>query len=223
MATCRTRSVLALAMVLGIAVALAIGGPARAEGAQPEQKSGWAKEFDATADGWSKLAAQGHLKFMTPCVAPGDWMTTPEQLKRLGLDQAEVPALRAAYTKSNRRLWSVARGLCTARPNSTDDPSWEGILTACMSLMLDQARTDDLEGLYEVMRQVGEIRAGTRPLPSRTPALTTMLLAFTGEMDLFEKDLARSFGAPRAHLLAYADSMCMEQRVTLYGQPRTRK
>jgi hypothetical protein len=92
----------------------------------------------------------------------------------------------------------------------------------CIHLVVDQTRDKDKGATQEAMRQVGEIRAGLRPMPGPNepvhPVLK-MFLALTGEMKLFEGDLAQSLGPEEAHRVAYADGMCMGHS-TFGGSPR---
>ena len=178
-----------------------------ADGAAPTSRP----EFDLGADEWKELAKEGTIKYAMPCKRPGGWTPAPEQLQKLALAPQDGPVLQSAYARSNQRLWTTIKPLCAQAVGSAEIAEKIGVDT-CIHLVLDLTNGKDKEAAGEAMRQVGETRAGLRSAPGaseQASPVTKMFLALTGEMKLFESDLASSLGPEEAHRVAFADGMCM--------------
>ena len=179
-------------------------------------------EFDLDQDDWKKLAETGTVKFRTPCFRKPDWQPPPEQLTSLGLAPDDAPALKEAYQKSNRRLWSTIRPLCAAALGNETAVDKIGPDT-CIHLIVDMNRETDREGWAEAVRQVGEVRAGLRPEPSeeilKNPVYK-VFSAMTGESKNFEADLAQNLGPEEAHRVTFSDSLCAGR--STFGGPGPR-
>lgn len=182
-------------------------------------------EFDLDPGDWGELAKHGTIKFAVPCTRPSGWKPSTEKLVSLGLTPDDAPAIAQAYSKSNQRVWSVVKRLCADAIGSTEVAEKIGAPT-CIHLVMDLAREKDGPAADEAMRQVGEIRAGLRPMPGDADPVhpvVRLFLTMTGESPLFEKDLAASFGPEEAHRLAFDDGMC-RSRSTFGGPgPRDKK
>jgi hypothetical protein len=179
-------------------------------------------EFDLGADEWKELAKDGTIKFMMPCNRPDKWLAKPDQLEKLALAPSDGPALQDAYAKSNQRMWGTIQPLCTQAVGSAEVAEKIGLDT-CIHIVLDMAQKKEKDAA-DAMRQVGEIRAGLRPMPAPnepTSSVLKMFLALTGEMRSFEGDLAQSLGPEEAHRISFAEGMCM--RRSTFGGPGPRE
>jgi ferric-dicitrate binding protein FerR (iron transport regulator) len=191
---------------------------ARADGAAPTSRA----EFDLGTDEWKELAKDGTVKFMRPCKRPASRVASPEMLQKVALAPDDAPVLKSAYEKSNQRLWGTIRPLCGEALGSLEVADKVGLDT-CTHLILDVAQGKEPEATNEAMRQVGEIRAGLRPAPGPNDPISPvakMFLALTGELKLFEAELAQTMGQAEAHRVAYADGMCMQS--STFGGPGPR-
>jgi hypothetical protein len=185
---------------------------ARAGGEAPDKNP-----YDLTQDDWKALAASGWIKFRLPC-AKKDFEMRPELLDRLGLMPEDAAVIERAYAASRERVWNVLRPLCVAALGSeavVDLLAREG----CEVAILEAERRRDRSASDAAMKQVGEMRAGLRPLPRAGEALhplVEMFLTLTGEHATFEGELAQSLGPEDAHRLMFSNEMCHE-RLTLGG------
>ncbi len=179
---------------------------AQADGAAPRLKP----EFDLGPDDWKELAKDGTVKARTPCQRDKNWMPNAEKLTSLGLTPQDGPMLKGAYQRSNDRLWAVIRPLCAAA--SSPEVADKLGRSTCEHLIMDVENKKDGEAVGEAMRQVGEIRAGLRPMPGPNEPMhpvLKMFLAVTGELKQFENDLAQSVGPEDAHRIAFSDELCV--------------
>jgi hypothetical protein len=168
-------------------------------------------DFDLDPDDWKELAKDGTIKARTPCQREKNWQPSPGNLEKLGLAPHDGPTLKSAYTRSNERLWAVIRPLCAEALGSAEVAEKIGRST-CEHLILDVENKKDVEAVGEAMRQVGEIRAGIRPMPGPNQPMhpvLKMFLATTGELKNFENDLAQSFGPEDAHRIAFSEEICV--------------
>jgi hypothetical protein len=181
---------------------------AREAGTAPRSKH----EFDLDADDWKELAKDGTIKARIPCLRDKTWMPSPESLQKLGLAPHDSSVLQNAYKKSNERLWNVIRPICAQSIGSVEVADKLGAGN-CQHVVLDVENKKDSEAVGEAMRQVGEIRAGLRPMPGaneQVHPVVKMFLAVTGEGKLFENDLAEAWGPEEAHRIAFAeDGLCI--------------
>lgn len=180
---------------------------AREGGTAPKAKH----DFDLGPDEWKELAKDGTIKSRTPCQRKPDWQPAAEQLQKLGLAPHDAPVLKDAYKHSNERLWSAIKPICAQAIGSAEVAEKLGVDT-CQHLVLDIEDKRDSDAVGEAMRQVGEIRAGMRPMPRPNEPMhpvARMFLAVTGESQLFENELAQSFGPEEAHRITFSDQMCM--------------
>lgn len=168
-------------------------------------------EFDLGPEEWKELAKEGTIKARTPCQREKTWEPSPDALQKLGLAPHEAPVLKDAYKRSNDRLWATIKPLCAAALGSAEVAEKVGRST-CEHLVLDVERHKDSEAVGEAMRQVGEMRAGTRPMPGPNEPMhpvVKMFLAVTAEQTLFENDLAQSLGPEDAHRVTFSSELCM--------------
>lgn len=180
---------------------------AREGGTAPKAKH----DFDLDADDWKELAKDGTIKSRTPCERKPDWQPSPEQLQKIGLAPQDAPVLKDAYKHSNERLWNAIKPICAQAIGSAEIAEKLGRDT-CQHVVLDVEDRRSAEAVAEAMRQVGEIRAGMRPMPGpneQVSPVVRMFLAVTGESQLFENELAQSFGPEEAHRITFSDGMCM--------------
>lgn len=180
---------------------------ARADGAVPQAKS----EFDLDPDDWKELAKNGTIKSRTPCQRKPEWQPPPEMLDKLSLAPQDAPVLKNAYVHSNERLWNALRPICAQAIGNAEVADKLGPDT-CQHLVLDIEDKKDSEAVGEAMRQVGEIRAGLRPMPAPNEPIhpvARMFLAVTGEAQQFENELAQTFGPDEAHRIMFSDGMCV--------------
>ena len=138
-----------------------------------------------------------------PCLAKDPWSPSGAELQRMGLAPSDGPAVHDAYVKANQRIWADLRPLCAAALGG-DAPVADRLgVNVCMNVVQDSS---DAEG---AARRVAEMRAGLRPLPAAGDTVdgaTQMMLDLTREQQVFETDLASSFGPDEAHRILYGDS-----------------
>ncbi len=169
--------------------------------------------FDLDEKDWSMLAETGDIKYRLPCQNDANssgWRPSKELVDNLGLAPDDADVIQDAYAASQKRMDSVWRKLCADAIGRTEVVDALGRNT-CIHLVLNMARREDNEAAQEAMRQVGEMRAGQRPLPAEREELhpvVELFLGITGEMDRFEADLAETLGPAEAKRIAYADGMC---------------
>jgi hypothetical protein len=191
------------------------------------QSDGSAKkklEFDLSQNEWAELAKDGTIKYRIPCMRPKGWYPSESQLVEAGLTPQDGPTITEAYRKSFQRLWGTIKPLCAQALGSSAEVVDKIGPGTCIHLVVDMARTSDGEAANEAMRQVGEIRAGLRPMPApqdvKDPTMK-LFLTLTGEAKAFEQDLTPSFGPDLAHQLAYGDGLCVGS--STFGGPGPRK
>ena len=180
---------------------------AREAGTAPKAKH----DFDLDADDWKELAKDGTIKSRTPCQRKPDWQPTPEWLQKIGLAPQDGSVMKNAYLHSNERVWNAIRPICAQAIGSAEVADKLGVDT-CQHLVLDIEDKKSSDAVAEAMRQVGEIRAGIRPMPGpneQAHPVVRMFLAVTGESQQFENELAQSFGPEEAHRITFSDDMCM--------------
>jgi hypothetical protein len=159
--------------------------------------------FDLSTDDWKQLAAKGLVRVRMPCIAKDPWSPSAAELQKMGLAPSDGPAVHEAYVKANQRVWADVRPLCAAALGGDTQVADRLGVNVCMNVVQD---TPGVEG---TARRVAEMRAGLRPLPGAGDTVdgpTQMLLDMTHEQQLFEADLASSFGPEEAHRLLYGDS-----------------
>ncbi|MBX3208578.1 MAG: hypothetical protein KF764_26330 [Labilithrix sp.] len=182
-------------------------------------------DFDLSQDDWKELAKDGTIKFQMPClkVKGEPWSPSPEKLNALGLAPQDAVTLKDAYGRSTQRVWSALKPLCAAAIGSAEVAEKLGPDT-CIHLVLDLESDRDGDAARQARKQVGEIRAGARPMPGPNEAVHPVLKLFlttTGENRNFEADLAQSFGPEEAHRIVYSDELCMGASV--FGGSRPKK
>ena len=182
-------------------------------------------EFDLGQDDWRELAKEGTIKYQMPCLSKrGDpWTPSPEKLNALGLAPQDAPMLKNAYAHSNERVWTALKPLCAQAIGSADVAEKIGPST-CIHLILEIETERNNEAASEARRQVGEIRAGIRPMPGPNEPMNPVLkmfLAMTGESKSFEAELAQSFGPDEAHRIVFSDELCMA--TSTFGGDRPKK
>lgn len=170
--------------------------------------------FDLGADDWKELAKDGTIKYQEPCIdlKGGGWTPSPEKLDKLGLAPSDGPTIKASYQRSSERLWATIKPLCTQALGGSAELADRMGPDMCASFILSAESDRDPEGTKTARREVGEIRAGTRPMPATNAPLnpvTKLFLAMTGSSKSLEDDLAQAFGPDEAHRLVYSDNLCM--------------
>lgn len=76
------------------------------------------------------------------------------------------------------------------------------------------------EAVAEAMRQIGEMRAGLRPMPGPNEPVhpvVRMFVATMREAQAFEADLAQELGPDDAHRVTFSEDICMSQ--STFGGP----
>jgi hypothetical protein len=102
--------------------------------------------------------------------------------------------IRAAFERSNDRVWSAVRPLCIEALGSEVVVDTLGTDT-CIHGVMNVAKAADLESTRDAMREVAETRAGERPAPTPGPTRHPVFELFwtlTGEMAALEADLTRA-------------------------------
>lgn len=177
--------------------------------------------FDLTPDDWKTLGAEGQVKYRVPCTRAADWSPAPEWLTKLGLSPDDAPAVKAAFTHSNERLWKVIRPLCVAALGSDQAVDQIGMNT-CTHLVLDLEQRKDKDRVAEAFLHVAEVNAGTRPAPSANQPVhpvERMFLTKTTEMARFEAELAQSLGPEEARRIAFSEDLCVQSSTFGNGRP----
>jgi hypothetical protein len=177
----------------------------------------WKHDFDLSTDDWKELAKDGTIKYRAPCFKKEPWTPSASNLNTLGLAPQDGPTLRDAYAHSNQRMWAEVKPLCAKAVGSADVAEKIGVST-CIHLVLDIESARDSEAATVARRQVGEIRAGVRPMPGPNEPMNPVLKLFlttTGESSKFESELAQAFGPEEAHRIVYSDELC--QQTSTFG------
>jgi hypothetical protein len=192
---------------------------AQSDGAAPRKRH----DFDLSTDDWKELAKDGTVKYMYPCSRRRSWKPSPEQLNDLGLAPNDASLIESAFKRSNERQWAAIRPLCIEALGSAEAADKVG-LDSCIHVVLEQAQGKNMAEANEAMRQVGEIRAGLRPMPpaNQQNAVMKLFLATTGELQQFESDLAQGLGPEDAHRVVYTPkALCLGQ--STFGGPGPRE
>lgn len=193
----------------------------RLAAAQDGGPSALKPDFDLSPDDWKELAKDGTIKYRMPCLKKEPWSPSPEKLNAMGLAPQDAQTIRNAYADSNKRVWATVKPLCAAAVGSPELAEKIGPDT-CIFLVLDIEREKNPDAVTAAKKQVGEIRAGLRPMPGpndRLNPVAQIFLGLTNESKSFENELAQSFGPEEAHRLVFSDEMCMHQS-TFGGSPK---
>lgn len=180
-------------------------------------------DFDLSADDWKELSKDGTIKYQMPCLRKDAWKPDAEKLNALGLAPQDADTLKNAYAHSNERIWSAIKPLCTQAVGNASLAEKIGPDT-CPHIILDVEYDRDTEAAKRARTQLGEIRAGMRPMPGpneQVHPLLKLFLALTGESKSFENELAQSFGPEEAHRIVYSDELCMGS--STWGGPRSKR
>ncbi|HTR50821.1 MAG TPA: hypothetical protein VMJ10_08955 [Kofleriaceae bacterium] len=158
--------------------------------------------YDLAADDWAKMAEKGEFKYQLPCFQHDGYRPTTAQLDKLGLTPGDADAIQAAYRHANQQFGTDMSAICGS--NSESDVS------SCISGLFRNLYTDGADSAKLAYTEVDEIRAGKRPMPplAEQSQSLRMLLLFSEGMNGFEAELAQTFGADKAHEIAYADDLC---------------
>jgi hypothetical protein len=167
------------------------------------------QEFDLDQEDWKKLAEEGRVKYKIPCMLPpgSPWMPQESTLNELGLSPGDGEVIAEAHRRSNARIWDVVRPLCE---DVVGDPGTVDLLggPGCLRLIRQFSDAKDPAAARNAQRQVAEMHAGMRPRPApdapKDP-MTETFLALTSEAQLFEADLAESFGPEDAKRIAQSN------------------
>lgn len=170
-------------------------------------------EFDLSPDDWKEFAKDGTIKYQQPCIrTKGDGYTpSKENLNALGLAPEDGATLKDAYAQVSKVVWEQLKPICAQAVGNESLAERIGPDT-CVHLVVDIEQDRDREATERARRQVGEIRAGLRPMPGPNEKLhpvTSMFLTMTGANKRFEDQLAQSFGPEEAHRIAYSSEGCV--------------
>jgi ferric-dicitrate binding protein FerR (iron transport regulator) len=166
----------------------------------PERSS-----YDLTPDDWKDLAAKGELRARFPCIRRGQKDDDFSNLQKLGLPPQDGPIVQKAIAASRARIWALVRPLCANALGGDFAAADKLGVATCEGLVREAAQNDGVDVSGE-MRQVAEMRAGTRPIPSDGgDAVVKLLLGLTGESGAIERDLASQLGPADAKSLVYGD------------------
>lgn len=187
----------------------------RAEAELARRRSGEASApqrdaFDLDRTDWKKLAAEGAVKFRRPCTRQGGWTPGENDLNRLGLAPDDAEVIRAAFERSNDRVWSAVRPLCIEALGSEVVVDTIGTDT-CIHGVMNVAKAADLESTRAAMREVAETRAGERPAPTPGPTghpVFELFWTLTGETAALEADLTENLGPEDAKRIARSPDTC---------------
>jgi hypothetical protein len=173
------------------------------DGQAPEPRS----EFDLTQDDWKELAKDGEVRVKVPCLEghKEDMNRWAKELEKVGFPPQDAPAIKAAMDASYKRLWATIRPVCVkALQGDAALVDKLGPMT-CIPLVR-QIAAQNGEDVDEELREVAEIRAGLRSVPSDGGgAVMKIWLAMSGESRAIEQDLVQSFGPQDAHRMVFSD------------------
>jgi ferric-dicitrate binding protein FerR (iron transport regulator) len=177
---------------------------AQNDGQAPPSKS----PYDLAQDDWKKLAEEGTVAARYPC-PQGNGTQHPisaDSLQKAGLSPSDGPLLEQAMNASRARMWATIRPLCASALQGDAAMADKLGPSTCESLVKDVAAANGTD-VPEDMREVAEIRAGMRPMPSNGgDAVMKMMMAITGESSAMEQDLAQQVGPDDAHALVFGDN-----------------
>jgi hypothetical protein len=161
-------------------------------------------EYSLSAEQWGELAASGRIKYRVPCPMPAGRTIGKPILDELGLGPDDGEIVMEAVRRSNARLWATVRPMCVELVGREELVDLLGF-NACKILVEQTREKVDPLAKHNAQRLVAEVRAGIREPPGTdefqspsTRELYQMFMAATGEGDLFESDLAESFGPEAA-------------------------
>ena len=161
---------------------------------------------DLTPADWKRMADEGTLIAHYPCGQDGNYQPGDDLLSGAGLSPDDAPAIASAYQRAQQQMSDVITAACTAVVGA-DMASRLGPDTCEAVVRGSQkgaASSADIE-------KVARIRAGELPMPApndpSVDPLERMLLAQTGAMPAFEKDLAQAIGPDAAHRVATSDAL----------------
>ncbi len=180
-------------------------------------------EWDLTQDEWKDLAKNGQVNWRTPCYDRDAWTPSADTLSKLGLSAQDGVTLDDAYDRSYRRLWSQIRPICAQELGASGDVLERIGPDACVHLVYDIELAIDKNAAMEAHTEVAEIRAGLRPEPApgdKVHPVLKLFLLLSKANAVFESDLASSFGPDEAHVLAYSDDLCHDQKRVTGGKKR---
>jgi hypothetical protein len=167
-------------------------------------------QFDLTQDDWKQLAANGEVRSRTPCPASDEnALATPQNLAAEGLPESEIQPINAALQQSSQKIWDMLRPLCAKALGG--NASIADVLgqATCQSVVFEAAKKT--EDTTEEMREVAEIRAGERPMPTDMASLGVVgqvLYTMSGESKTLEQQLAQAIGPDDARAFVYGDRGC---------------
>jgi hypothetical protein len=161
-------------------------------------------EYSLSPKQWRELSASGRIKYRVPCSMPADSTIDKPILDHLGLGPDDGEIVMEAVRRSNARLWATVRPMCLQLLGREELVDLLGF-NSCKSLVEQTRQKVDPLAKHHAQRLVGEVRAGMREPPGndefQSPAtreLYQIAMAATGEGELFESDLAESFGPEAA-------------------------
>jgi len=192
---------------------------AQSEGGVGKRRNEW----DLTQDEWKDLAKNGQVNWRTPCYERDAWTPSADTLDKLGLAPQDGATLRDAYDRSYRRLWAQIRPICAQELGTNGDVLERIGPDACVHLVYDIEIAIDKNAAMEAHTQVAEIRAGLRPEPApgeKVHPVLKLFLLLSRANAAFESDLAKTFGPDEAHVLAYSDDLCHDQKRVTGGKKR---
>jgi hypothetical protein len=155
-------------------------------------------EFSLTSEEWQELAAASRIKYRVPCQmkANSGWRIPEPVANALGLSPQDTETVMDAFWRSNERVWATVHPLCL---DILQDEAAVGRLgvSGCTTLIESAATEEDPLATKSAKRLVAEVRGGLRepldPDESRSGPYQ-LYMALTAEGELFEADLAESFG-----------------------------
>jgi hypothetical protein len=162
--------------------------------------------YDLTPEDWKRMADEGTFVAHYPCGQDDNFKPSDDLMNAAGLSPDEAPAVTAAYQRAQQQVNDVVNAACTAVVGA-DMASRLGPGTCEAVVRGSQkgaASSADIE-------RVARIRAGELPMPApndpSVDPLERMLLAQSGAMPAFEKDLAQAIGPEAAHSVATSDAL----------------
>ena len=179
------------------------------DGAKPRS------DFDVSQDDWKELAKDGTIKYQAPCMGPqaSSWKPQADDLNALGLSPQDAAPLKDAFARVGQETWAQVKPLCAAAVGSESLADKIGPST-CIHLVLDIENEKNRDATDRARREVGEIRAGMKPMPApdaKMHPVAKLFLTMTGSNKRLESELAQTFGPEEAHRLAYSSGLCHGQ------------
>jgi hypothetical protein len=174
-------------------------------------------EYEFTTDDYAQMAKEGSLKYQLPCDGPLD----AERQGELGLSPEDATVVQRAGDRSKQRVWGSVKPLCVQAVGSPEVADKLGDDT-CVHLIQQIERGKPGVDVAAEIRRVDEMRAGIRPMPGPNDDIAPvekLFLALTGEMTIYEHDLAQSLGPDEAHRIAFGDTCANRSSWTTSGSP----